>query len=110
MENKHWWDTEEGQEFLSSHPYVEDQYNVWMEENTTYGVGDIFEVFLGGVKGADGVLCQVDAGVVELINMKSWNRHADGVKVSNIHSITRGEMNQIFGASSGEWTFKRKNK
>ena len=49
--------------------------------------------------GDECMLCQVAKGIVCLINLRTGNRIADGILVSNPYGITDHELKKIIGDS-----------
>lgn len=97
-DNKNWWETPEGIEWLSTQQDVEEQFLKSQEkkEDKTYRVGQRF--WVAPSKGGRGWFCllaQVGVDVVCLIDLESGNRIYEPVSVFNSQRITEDEMKMI---------------
>lgn len=97
-DNKNWWETPEGIEWLSTQQDVEEQFLKSQEkkEESTYHVGQRFWVTpLWGDVGWYCLLAQVEADVVCLIGLQSGNRINEPIHVLDSRKITENEMKMI---------------
>lgn len=95
-ENKNWWETPEGIEWLSTQQDVEEQFLKSQEkrEERTYQVGQRFLVTCYYTE-YNCILAQVSPNNVCLINLESGNRINEPVRVFDSRKITEDEMKII---------------
>ena len=95
-DNKNWWETPEGIEWLSTQQDVEEQFLKSQEkkEEKTYHAGQRFLVTCKDMEW-NCILAQVGADLVCLIDLKSGNRIYEPVSVVNSQKITDDEMKMI---------------
>lgn len=95
-DNKNWWETPEGIEWLSTQQDVEEQFLKSQEkkEERTYHIGQRFVVTCGSTEW-NCILAQVGADVVCLIDLESGNRIYEPISVVNSRKITEDEMKMI---------------
>lgn len=100
-DNKNWWETPEGIEWLSTQQAVEEQFLKSQEkkEERTYRIGQRFVVTCGSTEW-NCILAQVGADVVCLIDLESGNRIYEPVHVLDSLKITEDEMKMIAGDCS----------
>lgn len=100
MNNQHWWDTEEGLDWLG---VISDD----TQKPTGYAVGDRFrDMSLDGNTYTEVyILSQAYAYGVALICISSGNRWRDPIHVEDVKNISEGEWEEITRNGKFERTY-----
>lgn len=98
LQNKRWWETSEGIEWLSSQQDVEEQFFDSQKVEKVYKIGQRVLVRHSHY-GAEWscILAQVESNRVCFIDLESGNRVSEPICVFNAHMITEDEMEMIAG-------------
>lgn len=103
MTNKHWWETQEGLNWLGVDI-------IDPKKSTGYSVGDKFRVVYpdSGALGSVYILAQVGPLEVALISLDFGNRYRESLIVEDIYNLLEKEW-KVISESSEDYIFERTN-
>ncbi|MCK9530428.1 MAG: hypothetical protein M0R77_07695 [Gammaproteobacteria bacterium] len=96
-DQKHWWNTPEGVEWLSNQPEIEQMFLESQQENW-YCRGQRFYICEEGTQ--EYILASITRYGMSLICLVDGNRWSEPVEVENSLRVTKDEMSRITCGSS----------
>ena len=88
---------------LPEYPIYSDMNGQPLFPEPTYSYGDDFIVVSSDSNSFRGVkfkLCQIDSGVLALINLNTGNRFSDGIEAENCCEVTESELIAMMGTNA----------
>lgn len=104
-----WYETEEGQEWLSNQPSIEEQFEASKNHNISIGQRYIFNDIDCPTLSTEYILANAGVNAIALINLSNGNRYADSVRVNRTFDISKDEWNKITGGDAKHFTLKTEN-
>ena len=106
---QNWYETEEGQEWLSNHPSIEGQFEDSKSHNITVGQRYIFNDIDYPTMNSEYILVSAGENDVALIGLSNGNRYVNSVSVSSVFNISKDEWDKITGGDAKNFTLKTEN-